>query len=962
MPNYHFRIKSDKRPNGKQTSAHTHCEYIQREGRYAELGNKELESLSYNNLITGKYPIENLPEKEMLLYSSPYGKILVDKTGVRFMRQSTLSEETIAMGIEIARRIYGDELELKGRSSFVSKTMATAVKLEVPVTWSDEYQNKVMAIMKEDYENGERDFRAAGGKYIRRRIADPRKQTGRGRGEREFPEPHAKLDTLEALAKRGFSLPKLPQCHMVRPERRSQLLLSRDENNHLLNKCRESTVHLRWYSLRARRRAIDKTVNDIMVNFQKCNDAVYASSHVQYINRESIFKKRGGCLYTANHLPRWAEGNAKKFFQAADRFERINGERYKEMEFSLPNELGLEENKKIVEEFVQKHLQDFYYAYAIHDKIGAMSDGERQPHVHIMFSPREIDEVERQQERPPKLFFSRANTKNPEKGGCAKSWKWNSADRQKYLMRLRKDCARIQNEALEKNGVNLRVDHRTIKAQREEALANGNYLLADLLNKVPEKYLGPVDPLNDDNQRVQKLKSLRASNHQREQSIISRLMVQDAIDKDTMEEKSQDLKQRQDSIFAYEPDIEDADERAYFTEEKHKIQEMEKDMVAVYGITLWAPKAVEMASLDAMTTEEKELWQDLKSYGREKKEWEILKNRMVEPPGDDVEALEAYLKICPEIDKELDKINLKIHQAAAEICPVFQRLNLPHNKASILKRAAFYVNDNRLAKTEIRKLQRNMDSKLKSLDKHIKDYFAVRQKNREYSVEEVASILNANIARQVTAEKRLAKELYHMRKRVISYPRAIEMAKNNYVQGAFKQLRADKRELKKREDKLSPEERKNAWQAIDRREQELEAQCSTAVGRSKIEAIAAGILRKNAPIAKEYNMLSAKHRTLKDSIVQTKYQSQRVEARAPLEQGNKFRVAPSAQSSSSGGGGGSLPTPSRDADLISKALSGGAKEAQLVARSKPDEPDDWKWLSEAEKDDLRNDMATIDRY
>jgi hypothetical protein len=33
-----------------------------------------------------------------------------------------------------------------------------------------------------------------------------------------------------------------------------------------------------------------------------------------------------------------------------------------------------------------------------------------------------------------------------------------------------------------------------------------------------------------------------------------------------------------------------------------------------------------------------------------------------------------------------------------------------------------------------------------------------------------------------------------------------------------------------------------------------------------------------------------------------------------------------------------------------------------VARSKPDEPDDWKWLSEAEKDDLRNDMATIDRY
>ncbi|WP_029542144.1 MobA/MobL family protein [Selenomonas sp. AB3002] len=962
MANYRFEIKSDKRHSGGHTSATTHCEYIQREGRFADLGQEELETLSYNNLITGKHPIENLPKSGILLYSSPYGKILVDKTGVRFMRQSTLSEETIAMGIEIARKIYGDELELKGRSSFVNKAMATAVKLEVPVTWSEEYQNKVMAIMKEDYENDERDFRAAGGKYISRRIADPRKQTGRGRGEMPIPEPHAKLDTLEALAKRGFSLPHLPQCNMVRPEGRSQLLLSRDEDNHLLNKCRESTSHLRWYSLRARRSVIDKTVNDIMANFQKHNDAIYASSHVQYINRESIFKKRGGCLYTANHLPNWAKGNAKRFFHEADKNERANGERYKEIVFSLPNELGLEENKKIVEEFVQKHLQDFYYAYAIHDKVGAMSNGERQPHVHIMFSPREIDEVERRQERPPELFFSRANPKDPEKGGCAKSWKWNSKDRRKYLMRLRKDYAVIQNEALERNGVNLRVDHRTLKAQREEALASGNYFLADLLHKMPEEYVGPVELMKADSQVVKKQKQLRENNHQREKDLISRLMLQDAIDRDTMEEKSQDLQQKQEAIFAYEPDIEDADERAYFMEEKQKIQAMKKDMVAVYDITVWAPRAIEMASLDAMTTEEKELWQDLKRYGREKREWEILKSRMIEPPGDNAEALEAYLKLCPEIDKELDKIDLKIHQAAADIRPVFQRLNLPHNKASILKRAAFYVNDSRLAKAEIRKLQRNMASKLKALDKHIKDYFAVRQKNRAYSAEEVASILKASLARQEAVEKRLAKELYHMKKRVISYPRAMEMAKNNYVQGAFKQLRADKRELKKREDRLSPEDRQKAWREIDRREQELEARCNTAVGRSKIEAIAAGILRKNAPIAKEYNELSSKHRQLKDSIRQTKYQSQRVEARAPLEAGNKFRAAPPSPPSGGGGGGASYPTPSRDADLISKALSGGAKEAQLVARSKPDEPDEWKWLSEAEKDDLRNDMATIDRY
>ena len=64
---------------------------------------------------------------------------------------------------------------------------------------------------------------------------------------------------------------------------------------------------------------------------------------------------------------------------------------------------------------------------------------------------------------------------------------------------------------------------------------------------------------------------------------------------------------------------------------------------------------------------------------------------MIEPPASDLDALSAYLRICPEIDKELDKTKLKIRQAAARLRPVFERLNLPHNKAAIQKRAAFYT-------------------------------------------------------------------------------------------------------------------------------------------------------------------------------------------------------------------------------------------------------------------------------
>lgn len=726
----------------------------------------------------------------------------------------------------------------------------------------------------------------------------------------------------------------------------------------------KASDHCDYINREGRFRDCDETSKEKLVQIgQVPQEATTAASHLEYINRESVFQKRGGCVFAKSHLPQWAEGRAKKFFQAADKYERANGERYKEIEFALPNELSLEENKKIVEEFVNLYLQDFYYAYAIHDKIGAMSNGERQPHVHIMFSTREIDEVERQQERPPELFFKQYNRKHPEKGGCQKSWKWNSSERKRYLLRLRKDYARIQNEALERNGINLRVDHRTLKAQRGEALATGNYLLADLLDKMPEKYVGPVEMQKEDSQLVAKQKQLRKINHQREKAIIIRYMAQNTIDKDTLEEKARSLLQRQKRIFALEHDIEDEEELAYFKEEKQDIQDMQKNMKACFDIAIWAPQAIEWACLDGMTTEEKELWQDLKTYGREKKEWEILKNPMTEPPASDPEALAAYIRICPEIDKELDKTNLKIRQAATKLRPVFERLNLPHNKAAIQKRAAFYVNDNRLVKTDIIRLQWKMDEKLKPLEKKVNDYFSVSQKNRSFSLEEVSTILKGNIARQEEFEAKLDKELFHMRKRVISYPRAIEMAKNNYVNGAFRELRVKKRELKKWENTLSPEERKQAWEELDEQERALEARCRTEAARTKIEVIAAGILRKNIPIAKEYKELSAKHAALKDSIIENKFRSKRVEAKAPLEQGSKFRAAPPAPPAGGGGGGvGSLPTPSRSADLISKAIAGAPKVAQLVAWSRPEEPDDWMWLSEADKDDLKNDMSRIDRW
>ena len=98
-----------------------------------------------------------------------------------------------------------------------------------------------------------------------------------------------------------------------------------------------------------------------------------AESHVEYINRERAYAKRGECIFHAHRLPKWAHDDPKKFFQAADRYEGVGNRRYMEIEFALPNELKtVNQYRQIIDAFIAKHLSEHYYAYAIHNKIGVM--------------------------------------------------------------------------------------------------------------------------------------------------------------------------------------------------------------------------------------------------------------------------------------------------------------------------------------------------------------------------------------------------------------------------------------------------------------------------------------------------------------------------------------------------------------------------------------------------------------
>lgn len=97
-----------------------------------------------------------------------------------------------------------------------------------------------------------------------------------------------------------------------------------------------------------------------------------AKAHADYINREGAQSEKIDCVYKGSQLPKWAKDSAQKFFDAATRYEDKGNRRYKEIELSLPNELTLEQNKEIVDTFIKNHLSNHYYAYAIHEKEGAM--------------------------------------------------------------------------------------------------------------------------------------------------------------------------------------------------------------------------------------------------------------------------------------------------------------------------------------------------------------------------------------------------------------------------------------------------------------------------------------------------------------------------------------------------------------------------------------------------------------
>lgn len=155
----------------------------------------------------------------------------------------------------------------------------------------------------------------------------------------------------------------------------------------------------------------------------KIKDGATAKNRFHYITRTSHFKNYKESVseqiefVKSGNMPSFAEGKPAEFWQAADVFERSNGRTCSSLVVALPKELNQAQRIELAEAFITEFADRYRFPFscAIHNHAGSIA-GIEQPHLHLMYSERHMDGIDRSAEQ----FFKRYNPKDPQKGGAQK--------------------------------------------------------------------------------------------------------------------------------------------------------------------------------------------------------------------------------------------------------------------------------------------------------------------------------------------------------------------------------------------------------------------------------------------------------------------------------------------------------------------------------------------------------------
>ena len=979
MAMFHFRLKSDKKPNGTKVSAVKHVEYINREGSFAHEEHWKESNKFVGDCITTAQAPNALDGLETLLYKTDdFGSIKNSERGIEVTENA--STTTLSIALMLASETMNHQpLIINGSPDFHKAVLQTALLANLPVTFADRLLQNEFQRLKE------RKFIANGGIIV----------TKRPNPKSSIAPTHGK--TIEDATKDGLRLSTLSELSLVHSESKgTDMLLPDDESSELDSLAKDCYKHVRWNFSSEQARLAKFTADKILENITQTMEQHSALSHVEYINREKAFEKRGGCIFHAHRLPKWAHDDPKKFFQAADKYEGKGNRRYMEIEFALPNELKtVEQYRQIIDAFIAKHLSDHYYAYAIHNKIGVMSDGQHHPHVHIMFSERLIDEVEKNKERAACNFFkyparkkkdgSELSFEERRKHGAPKNRKWANKN---FLSVRRADFAQIQNEILARNGFSVRVDHRTLKAQKEEAEKNGDTFLARLFSRIPEEYVGVISCKEDDDPKVERLKEFRSLRKQH----FDLVMKLDAIAKEKDELETKDAVQNSTTKAKNLTDSQDFISQKFLSQYQQELKA--KMFTAVAEVNKWKRviisyhDAQEQAKLEYMSKSERELWQKYSETLAQKKQLEQFLQTLKKPKETQKDALKAYNDLIAGVNSKIFSLLSAARLMKKSVAEIEKKLESPEFKKNIFLVTHQILQANLYAKKMLRRESNNLARAVDALQNEIFAQTLSDDNKNIYRTREVYDIIRRQYFGLKKEYEKTLDLKFDLQKRIISPQRALAMAKNIFVHGDLKTLRATSRQYKKDEQRLAQNIvaftqnekifQSRDWSAVSRstflqekylltkqktlievekarlanlklsieqKQSELESLCQKPDALKKIELIAAGILRKNYKFVRRLEEMETRVKNLAQKMNHAKEQLDALKIRLALDKPNTcYKVNNSDNSSCN-----SL------ASIIADAILKEPEAAQLVARfggGNLEMEKDWEMMTEFDKDEI----------
>lgn len=161
------------------------------------------------------------------------------------------------------------------------------------------------------------------------------------------------------------------------------------------------------------------------------------------------YAARGGVDHTEilapDHAPDWVRDRSELWNRVEEAETRKNSQVAREVRVALPDELTHEQRVALVRDYAQAQFVDQGMVADIALHAPGREGDERNHHAHILLTTREVDA----------------------EGFTTKNRDWNKVE---VLEGWREAWARDSNAALERAGIEDRVDHRTLVAQRDEAL------------------------------------------------------------------------------------------------------------------------------------------------------------------------------------------------------------------------------------------------------------------------------------------------------------------------------------------------------------------------------------------------------------------------------------------------------------------------------------------------------------